>query len=51
MAKDEFKCDVCGCTRYSDIEGWGKDDYGKYTDYWCEDCDSLVRIYYDEVEE
>ena len=44
MSKNVFQCNVCGCMRYSDIEGSGDN----FTDYWCEDCESLVRIYDDE---
>lgn len=44
----EFKCKNCGCMRYSDVEGSGTDKFGDFTEYWCEDCEQLTRMYDDE---
>lgn len=46
----KFICDECGCREYHDIEGWGSDEFGEYAEFWCNDCDSRVRIYDDKQE-
>lgn len=46
----EFVCDECGCTEYLDREGSGTDEYGDFTDYWCKECESLVRMYENEYD-
>ena len=43
-----FICDECGNRDYSDREGSGTDEHGDFTDYWCEECEALVRIYDEE---
>lgn len=40
-----FTCSECGSREYADIEGSGYDVSGEFIDYYCADCDILVRIY------
>jgi len=47
MAKFRFQCCECGCTEYGDIEEFGEDEYGEYTDYLCAECGATTR-YSDE---
>ncbi len=43
-----FQCSECGSSIYHDIEGSGCDEHGEFTEYWCNDCNSRVRIYDEE---
>lgn len=40
-----FQCEECGCSRYVDIEGSGKDKKGEFVAYVCEDCGHITKIY------
>lgn len=45
---EKFQCEECGCYRYIDREGSGKDEFGEFEDCVCEDCGHITRIYYKE---
>ncbi|MEQ8154625.1 MAG: hypothetical protein ABRQ25_07050 [Clostridiaceae bacterium] len=45
-----FKCEKCGCRDYSDVEGFGQDEKGEYTDYVCAECGHVTTLYDEEFE-
>jgi hypothetical protein len=44
MSKSKFQCRECGCSEYSDIEGFGEDENGEFTDYICAECGLITRV-------
>jgi uncharacterized Zn finger protein len=49
MARIGYKqCDECGNNEHFDIEGFGEDEGGNFTDYICEECGQILRIYDNE---
>ncbi|KRU40040.1 hypothetical protein [Clostridium sporogenes] len=48
MARFRFQCCECGCSEYADIEGFGEDEYGEFTDYVCTECGAITRVSYKE---
>jgi len=40
-----FQCQECGCSKYANIEGWGEDEIGTFTEYICDECGEITRIY------
>lgn len=46
-----FQCEECGSYEYSDMEGFGEDEFGEFEDYVCSECGTITRVYYGEGEE
>lgn len=42
---ENFQCEECFSTEFHDREGSGEDENGEFTDYVCEECDHITRIY------